>query len=196
MTGTWCVQFTLPERRIESVVARNSAHGRVRALVVSAGDPIGYVEFPLPAGELTAEEERALFEAGAAGLISDVTENASLANSHYWMNAWGDAGWGFTKSSSPLVGFSIQPRHGAELRSLLARGARVRVRAVVDSRYYSGSYPYVTGVIPGASDEEVLALGHAFELGAQDNATGVAGMLEAAAALTRLMRPPGMTLTG
>ena len=60
----------------------------------------------------------------------------------------------------------------------------MRVRAVVDSRYYSGSYYSVTGVIPGSgSDEEVLELGHGFELGAQDNSTGQAGMLEAIAAV-------------
>jgi hypothetical protein len=43
-------------------------------------------------------------------------------------------------------------------------------------------------VVPGtAFDEEVLELGHAFELGAQDNSTGAAAMLEAVATLTRLI---------
>ena len=130
----------------------------------------------------------ALYKMGAAGLISYVTENPGLLNGHYWMNAWGDYGWGFTKTSSPLVGFSITPRQGAWLRTQLASGAKVRVKAVSDTRYYSGRYPYVTGVIQGSvSDEEVLELGHPFELGAQDNSTGVAGMLEAVAALERLI---------
>jgi hypothetical protein len=121
-------------------------------------------------------------------MISYATENPDLTNGHYWMNAWGDHGWGFTKTSSPLVGFSITPRQGAYLRNLLARAARVRVRAVVDSRYYVGSYPYVTGILPGrGSEEEVLQLGHTSELGANDNATGVAAMLEAMAALSRLI---------
>lgn len=130
----------------------------------------------------------ALYRAGAAGLMSYATESPDLVNSHYWMNAWGDAGWGFTKSSSPLPGFSITPRNAAWLRDRLARGEKVRVRAVADTRYYSGQYPYVTGVIPGTEPgEEVLELGHAFELGAQDNSTGVAAMLEAVAALRRLI---------
>jgi hypothetical protein len=130
----------------------------------------------------------ALYRMGAAGMISDVSENPDLTNSHYWMNAWGDYGWGFTKASSPLVGFSIAPRQGGYLRNLLAGGAKVRVKAVAETRYYSGRYPYVTGVIQGTgSEEEVLELGHAFELGAQDNSTGVAGMLEAVAALERLI---------
>lgn len=130
----------------------------------------------------------ALYNTGAAGMISDATENQDLTNGHYWINGWGDYGWGFTKSSSPLPGFSITPRQGAYLRSLLARGKRVRVKAVSDSRYYSGRYPYATGVIEGNdSTEEVLELGHAFELGAQDNSTGDAAMLEAVAALNRLI---------
>src|SRR5437667_7785884 len=70
---------------------------------------------------------------------------------------------------------------------------------VVDSRYYAGVYPYVTGVIPGGarrahggeslpeSNEEVLTLGHSSEQGAQDNATGVAAMLESLATLNRLI---------
>lgn len=129
-----------------------------------------------------------LFKAGAAGMISYATENPKLVGDHYWMNAWGDYGWGFTKRSSPLVGFSITPRQGENLRNLLAHGKRIRVKAVAETRYYEGKYPYITGVIPGVdSAEEVLVLGHGFELGAQDNATGVSGMLEALASLHRLI---------
>jgi len=128
----------------------------------------------------------ALYKMGAAGVISDYTENEDLRDGHYWVNAWGDMGWGYTKASSPLVGFSITPRQGQYLRGLLDRGAKVRVQAVVDAHYYPGSYYTVTGVIPGSgSDEEVLELGHGFELGAQDNSTGQAGMLEAIAAIGR-----------
>ena len=130
----------------------------------------------------------ALYKRGAAGMISDATENSDLINGHYWMNAWGDNGWGFTKTSSPLVGFSTTPRQGAYLSDLLTRGVKVRVKASVNARYYSGQYPSITAVIPGTgSGDEVLELGHAFELGAQDNSTGVAAMLEAVAALRRLI---------
>lgn len=130
----------------------------------------------------------AIYKCGAAGMLSYATENADLINGHYWMNAWGDNGWGFTKASSPLVGFSITPRQGIYLSNLLAQGTKVRVKALADTRYYSGQYPYLTALIPGsASGEEVLELGHAFELGAQDNSTGVAAMLEALAALRRLI---------
>src|ERR1035437_425245 len=128
----------------------------------------------------------ALYKMGAAGIISDYTENRDLRDGHYWVNAWGDYGWGYTKTSSPMVGFSITPRQGDYLRSLLRRGVKVRVKAQAETRYYSGSYSYATGVIPGSgADEEVLELGHGFELGAQDDSTGQAGMLEAIAAVNR-----------
>ena len=99
----------------------------------------------------------------------------------------GDQGWAFTKQSTPLLSFSISPRQAALVRRLLAERGVVRVRATVDSRYFSGVYPYITGMIRGTGAEEVLTLGHSFEQGAQDNATGVAAMLESFATLNRLI---------
>ena len=73
------------------------------------------------------------------------------------------------------------------MRKLLAEHGTVRVKATIDSRYYSGPYPYLTAVIPGAESEEVLTLGHTSEQGAEDNACGVSAILEAAATLNRLI---------
>ena len=127
-----------------------------------------------------------LVKAGALGAINTFTENPGLADGRQWINAWGDDGWAFTRRSTPLLSFSISPRQAALLHELLARGP-VRVKATVDTRYYSGSYPYVTGVIAGAGPEEVLTLGHTSEQGAEDNATGVAATLQALATLNRLI---------
>jgi hypothetical protein len=132
----------------------------------------------------------ALAKAGVLGMISEATENRDLADERGWVNSFGDNGWSFTKGSAPLVCFSITPRGSGLLRSLLAKGP-VKVRANVDSRYYAGVYPYVTGVIrgaDGAAGEEVLSLGHLFEQGAHDNATGVASIIGAAAAINRLIQ--------
>ena len=125
---------------------------------------------------------------GALGAINAFTENADLKDGRQWINAWGDKGWAFTKGNSPLLCFSITPRQAAFLRRLMARNSKVYVKAVVDSRTYSGTYPYVTGIIPGTEpEEEVLTLGHTSEQGAQDNATGVSAMLESLATLNRLI---------
>jgi len=129
-----------------------------------------------------------LVKKGVLGAINTFTENPELKDGRQWINAWGDNGWAFTKGSAPLICFSITPRQAIFVRKLLAEGRTVHAHALVDTRYYAGVYPYVTGVIPGAeSEEEVLTLGHSSEQGAQDNATGVAAMLESLATLNRLI---------
>jgi len=128
-----------------------------------------------------------LVDTGALGTISAFTENPALRDGREWINSWGDYGWAFTRKSTPLLSFSITPRQLELLQNLLVKGP-VKVRATVQSRYYEGSYPIVTGVIRGSmGGQEVLTLGHSFEQGAQDNATGVAAMLEAMATLNRLI---------
>ena len=129
-----------------------------------------------------------LAKKGALGAINTFTENPALENGRQWINAWGDNGWAFTRSSSPLLCFSISPRQAAFLKHFMEKPGAVRVKAMVDSRYYSGIYPYVTGVIAGTTpEEEVLTLGHTSEQGAHDNATGVAAMVESLATLNRLI---------
>lgn len=130
----------------------------------------------------------AIAKAGALGAINTYTENPSLLDGRQWINAWGDNGWAFTKVSAPLLCFSLSPREAVLVRRLLAEHGSLRVNAIVNSRYYDGIYPYVTAVIPGIGAEEVLTLGHNAEQGAEDNATGVSAMLEAAATLNRLIK--------
>jgi hypothetical protein len=129
-----------------------------------------------------------LVKKGVLGAINTFTEDPDLKDGRQWINAWGDNGWAFTKASTPLLCFSITPRQAEFVRQRLSAGRNVRAHALVETRYYPGVYPYVTGVIPGAEpDEEVLTLGHSSEQGAQDNATGVAAQLESLATLNRLI---------
>jgi Peptidase family M28 len=124
---------------------------------------------------------------GALGAINAFTENPDLKDDRQWINAWGDNGWAYIKSSTPLLSFSVTPHQAEYLRSLLRQGP-VRVKATVDSRYYAGGYPMVTALLPGAGRaEEVLTLGHTSEQGAHDNATGVAAMVESVTTLRRLI---------
>jgi hypothetical protein len=135
-----------------------------------------------------AELKWPLVKAGALGAINGFSENPDLQDGRQWINAWGDNGWAFTKASTPLLSFSITPRQAAYVRKLLHEGRRVQVHALVDSRLYAGSYPYVTAVIPGTDQgEEVLTLGHTSEQGAEDNATGVSALMESLATLNRLI---------
>ncbi|HEU0123339.1 MAG TPA: M28 family peptidase, partial [Bryobacteraceae bacterium] len=128
-----------------------------------------------------------LVQYGALGAVNAFSENPELRSSRQWINAWGDNGWAFTKSSTPLLSFSVTPAQAERLRALLAKG-RVQVRASVDARYFEGAYPWLTAAIPGLdSGEEVLVLAHTAEQGAQDNATGVAASLEALRTIRKLI---------
>ncbi len=131
-----------------------------------------------------------LKQAGALGLIHEARVNPTLLDERDWVNSFGDNGWAFNKNDTPLVCFSITPRSDQYLHELLKKGP-VKVRANVDTRYYSGHYPYVSGAIIGADGpgaEEVLSLGHLYEEGANDNSSGVASILEATATLNRLIK--------
>lgn len=129
-----------------------------------------------------------LVKKGALGVINTFTENPDLKDAYDWVNAWGDKGWGLVKGDSTPFGFSVTPRQSEWLRQQLAAGKKIRVKALVDSRLYEGTYPYATGVIRGSDPgEEVLTLGHTSEQGAQDNATGVAAMIEGMAVLRQLI---------
>ena len=134
----------------------------------------------------------ALVKAGASVVVNAFNEEPSLLDARQWINAWGDDGWAFTKTSTPVPCLSITSRDAARLRRLVAEHGGVRLKATVDARYYSGDYPYTTGVIPGSSSEEVLALGHTGEEGAGDNASGVAALMEAMATLQRLVSSGGI----
>ena len=155
---------------------------------------IGTTPWPQVKGKLVLTAKNSagykdqLVKYGALGAVNGFSENTSLENGRQWINAWGDNRWGFTKGSTPLLSFSITPKQANRTRQLLAAGSKVKLRAVVDARYYEGRYPWVTGVLRGKSaNEEVLVLGHTSEQGAQDNATGVAAMTEALATLVRLV---------
>ena len=74
-------------------------------------------------------------------------------------------------------GFSLTPRKGKRLLEMLKAGETVKVHAKVNTTMLPGTIPFVTGVLPGESKEEVLLTGHLFEEGANDNASGVAASL-------------------
>jgi hypothetical protein len=165
------------------------AGGAVAEVVAPAGNIEGMdLKGKMVLGQRVAKS--ALWKAGALGIISESTENRDLVDERGWVNSFGDNGWSFTKGSAPLVCFSITPRGSQLMRSLMQKGS-VKVRANVDSRYYAGVYPYVTGLIrgtDGAAGEEVLSLGHLFEQGAHDNATGVSAIIGAAETINHLIR--------
>jgi hypothetical protein len=209
--GFWTMPLAwdVKQARLEIVEPAVPASRRVLADYQKIPTSVGMWSGPTPRGGLVAEVALAdaadwkgklvltdknsanlkwrLVKAGAAGAINGWSENPALEDERQWVNAWGDKGWAFNADDTPLVSFSITPRDAKYIRELIAQRGRVKVRAVVNSKLYSDTYPYITGVIPGETNEEVLTLGHTSEQGAHDNATGVATMLEAMTVLNSLI---------
>jgi len=135
-------------------------------------------------------------EYGILGIVTDEIEgnNKDFITANNWLNGWSDipGGWQMNASDSRNnFGFSISQKKGNYLRNLLRQGKTVKVRAKIDSRYFTDdTLPYVTGCVKGAGNagEEVLIVGHMFEWGANDNCTGCASILESVGVLNELIR--------
>ncbi|MCQ2380532.1 MAG: DUF4910 domain-containing protein [Victivallaceae bacterium] len=89
--------------------------------------------------------------------------------------------------------FSVTPADGRRLADSMGRG-RVMLHARVDVDMKPGDIPLVTGFLPGETDEEIVLTGHLFEVGANDNASGVAEMLAIVRELKNQRRRRGIRL--
>jgi hypothetical protein len=146
--------------------------------------------------------KQVLLSAGAVGILSDFqSPRADLPDAVSWINAWSDdpGGWALTERDTRGWSFQVSPAVGRRIRERLAAGEKLRGRAVVRSHLGEGTLPTVTGVIPGSAKEEVVLLGHQFEQGAIDNASGIGVMIEAARVLQCLigggeLRPPARSI--
>jgi len=126
-----------------------------------------------------------LVEAGAAAVVSSFSPVAShFPRATFWVNAWADDpnGWAFHEGDTPLPGMMISPETGVELDVLLDRGS-VKLKMRVDSKYEATTMPVLCGYLDGPLQEEILAIGHTMEQGANDNATGAAVIAEMLRAL-------------
>ncbi|HUW82847.1 MAG TPA: DUF4910 domain-containing protein [Phycisphaerae bacterium] len=128
-----------------------------------------------------------LAEKGAAGCISSWTRNERLADATQWINVASDrpGGWGMTALDSRQITLAVTRRQMARLAELADRHGRLRLRVRVEARLYEGALPFVSARLAGQdpSDQEVILLGHLYEQGANDNATGCASILEIARSL-------------
>ena len=106
-----------------------------------------------------------------------------------WINSFSDdpTGWAFHAGDTPLWSFQLSRAAGERVRARLQAGEALHGRALVRSELKAGTLPVITGVVPGAGTEEVVLVGHQFEVGAIDNASGVAAMLEALRAIQSLI---------
>ncbi|MCW8129390.1 MAG: M28 family peptidase [Planctomycetota bacterium] len=126
------------------------------------------------------EFKKRLASAGALAVVTSWCRNAHLIpDATFWVNAWSDdpGGWAFHAGDAPLPGMVVSPQTGVDLDVLLDRGP-VKLRMKIDAKYMETTMPVVCGYIDAPLQEEVLAIGHAMEQGANDNASACAVILE------------------
>jgi hypothetical protein len=130
-------------------------------------------------------------DAGGIGIITSWSRNKTATDVIQWVNGWSDrpGGWMYTAADTPLPCFAISRKMHARLRELAAAHGAIRVCGTIRANYYPGHLDYITGRIVGRGqpEKEVLVLGHLYEQGANDNASGCATIMEMARALTALI---------
>jgi hypothetical protein len=113
--------------------------------------------------------------------LPEGTLDDALKYTSFW---WGG-------EEKPCFGFVLTPRTGRWLRDLIEKSkAPVRLHATVDSNLYEGSVEDAVATIPGETNEEVVVVAHIChpQPSANDNASGSAAAMEAARALSKLIK--------
>ncbi|MCC6589737.1 MAG: M28 family peptidase [Bryobacterales bacterium] len=179
-------------------VCRNSRTAHLEADLVDVGAGLRAEDYRTPvAGKivLTSSDPSALVgpalrERGALGIVSYWTipewdrQNRMPGELPYLI------GWRYLPADVPegAFAFMISPNRAMELGSVLRRET-VRVRVDVDATIAPGTLDVVTGVIPGAkyANEEITVGAHLDEIGADDNASGSAALIEISRTLNALI---------
>ena len=180
-----------------AVVQRSvSVDGEFEVVDVGDGKPEGYdavsVGGKLVLSRSAASEtyRQAVVTRGAAGVLFDnITGSApgrsrtDLPDARQYQSFW----WRPEEARS--WGFVLTPQQGDAIRAKLKAGEQVKVRAYIDSSLYDGEIEVVTATIPGSDEGEVLGMAHLCHPQgfANDNASGVACLLETAVSLHRLI---------
>lgn len=158
------------ENAAELTEKRKKVIGKI---VYTSADPRGF--------------KRALAEFGALAVVTSFSPVAARRpKAQAWLNGWSDnpGGWAFHAEDTPFPGMVISPEDGVKLEVLLERGP-VKLKMKIDTEYREDILPLPCGYLDGSLQEEVLALGHVMEQGANDNASGAAVIMESLRVLRR-----------
>jgi hypothetical protein len=153
-------------------------------------------KFVLATGRARRVHEQAVYEYGAAGVITDavtyempsVRESLDVPDAHAYQAIWPTA----RELSKVTFGFSLSRRQGDVLRTYLRDGKTVKLKATVDARLFPFYEDVTTATIRGERkpDEEVFLVAHLChpKPSANDNASGSGLLLEIARTIKALTR--------
>ena len=179
-------------------LAQDSVSGRADAELVDIGAGTSEADYRgkevrgrlvLTSSQPGAVQDLAVGRHGAAGIVS-WAQNQRTA---WWGEDESLVRWGHleTFSEHPTFAFMVSPARARGWQERLRRGESVRLRAAVDARQAPSAYLIPTAIIPGRRrDREIVYSCHLDhpDPGANDNASGCAGILEVARTLSHLIR--------
>lgn len=146
--------------------------------------------------------ESVIAKRGAVGFITDFMREVPVVrerNDAYDTLNYTSFWWKHTPEEPQTFGFVLSPRQGDRLKKLcLEKEAAYQkdptlprypqAKAFIDAALYPGHMEVVEAVLPGLSDEEIIMCAHLCHprSSANDNASGVAGSMEAMRVLKQL----------
>ncbi len=138
-----------------------------------------------------AVQDMAVGKFGALGIVS-YAQNQKTAWSEENLD---EIRWGHleTFSANKTFAFMVSLRTARGFQKRLAKGQQIKLHAVVKAGQHAGNYEVVTATIPGADaklkEEEIVFSCHLDHQrpGANDNASGCAGILEVGRTLQKLI---------
>lgn len=177
-------------------LAQDSVSGRAEAELVDVGAGTSEADYAgrevrgrlvLTSSQPEAVQDLAIAR-GAVGIVS-WAQNQRTA---WWGEDQSLVRWGHlqTFGDHPTFAFMVSPARARAWQERLRRGETVRLRAEVDAGRTPSAYLIPTATIPGRlADREIVYSCHLDHPspGANDNASGCAGILEVARTLQRLV---------
>ena len=162
-----------------------------------AEDVSGKIMF-FPDHQVQMKETLALMKRGVLGVVCSCLKSPWLGKPgfEYLQDAcqWCNYQIPFWPVSGNPFGFSLTPNQGTFLQDLLQKNGKVTLHAKLDVEVSEGKIPVVSGLLPGATAEEIVLTGHLFEGGANDNASGVAESLAIVREFSSMPRKRGIRL--
>lgn len=151
-------------------------------------DPAGAMVLLNPENKPSFANIRAMAERNVLGIVSDnLTGRYRTPEGLQWVTGFTEGpSWHACVESRPLVGFSVTPRCGDQLREALRAGP-VTVNVISDGERYEDTVDVVTGTIPGNDPREVWLMAHLYEPLPDDNSTGVACAIEVARVIRSIL---------
>jgi hypothetical protein len=198
--------MTAPERQklcdiydVAVSLGANSAPGSVTAALVDVGEGSRADDYTgkdvagkivLGSASMGALQRRAVFEHGAAGVVS-----YSSIRVEGFPDQVASQGLSATPPEGKAVGFgwSVSPRMGRALSERLGRGEAITLQSIVEAETFPGELEMVHATIPGdgSTDQAVMISAHLYEgyikQGANDDNSGCALTLEMGRAYLRLV---------